>query len=80
MAKSSRLVSGMLFGAAVGVIAGLLLAPKPGKETRKVVVTRSGALRQKTGEYVGTLRRRMRGRRGAKAVEESSDQHAGISG
>ncbi len=80
MAKGNKLIAGLVVGAAVGAIAGLLLAPKPGKETRKVVVTRSGALRQKTGEYVGTLRRRMRGRRGAKAVEESSDQHAGISG
>lgn len=45
--------SGFIMGAAVGVIVGLLLAPKPGRETREMLGERIGqareAIRQRTG-------------------------------
>ena len=43
-----------------GAIAGLMFAPKTGKETRQIVSIRAGEARHKTGHYVGNLRQRMR--------------------
>ena len=46
-----KFVTGLLAGALVGAAFGLLLAPKPGKETRQIV-------RERAGEYLGTARER----------------------
>ena len=35
--RSGRFLSGILFGAAAGAIAGLLVAPRPGYETRRIL-------------------------------------------
>tara|TARA_B100000315_G_scaffold4968_1_gene5019 strand:+ start:668 stop:895 length:228 start_codon:yes stop_codon:yes gene_type:complete len=56
--KKSKLVAGLVVGAAVGVGAGLLLAPKPGKETRRVVAARAAELRRKSRECMGTMRQK----------------------
>ena len=40
-----KFVTGMVFGAAMGAVLGLLLAPKPGSETRQIV-------RERAGEYL----------------------------
>ena len=40
MVKSNKLFAGLIAGAAMGVAAGLLLAPKPGKESRSLVAGR----------------------------------------
>ena len=44
VAMRNRFFSGLIAGAVVGIVAGLLLAPKPGKETRHIVGTRAGEL------------------------------------
>ena len=80
MAKRSRLVTGLVVGAAVGAAAGLLLAPKPGKVARVVVMSRMGNLRQKAGNRVHTLRRMRPEERDAAAVKDSLDQQVGIPG
>ena len=54
MEKRNHLVTGLIAGAAVGAVAGLLLAPKPGKVTRRFVAARA---RRTTGRYAGTFRR-----------------------
>ena len=46
-----KFVTGLFAGALVGAALGLLLAPKPGKETRQIV-------RERAGEYLGTARAR----------------------
>jgi gas vesicle protein len=79
-ARSNNAVSGLLFGAAVGVIAGLLLAPKPGKDSRRVVSARAGELRQKAVDYVSTVHQKMRGNNGEEAPEGATDQQAGTPG
>ena len=66
------LLTGLIGGAAVGAVAGLMLAPRPGKETRNMVMTRAGEMRQKAGGYMGTLRRRVRRGSGIEAVAEPS--------
>ena len=75
VARRNRFVGGLIAGAVVGIVAGLLLAPKPGKETRHIVGTRAGELRQKAGAYAGAVRERVWGARSSQAVEESSNDH-----
>ena len=60
MAYRNKLVTAVMAGAAAGAIAGVMFAPKTGKETRQIVSTRAGDARQKTGHYVGSLRQRIR--------------------
>ncbi len=47
MYNTTKLVKGLIAGTAVGVTAGLLFAPKPGKETRHIVATQAGEMRRK---------------------------------
>ena len=47
MYNTTKLITGLIAGTAVGVTAGLLFAPKPGKETRRQVATQAGVLRRK---------------------------------
>ena len=75
MVSRNKFVTGLIAGAAVGAAAGLLFAPKPGKETRHVVSARAGDLRQKAGSYVGTMRQRMRKGGSDRASEASSNDH-----
>ena len=60
MTDWNKLFSGIILGAVAGAVAGLLLAPKPGKETRQIVATQAVDLRQKAGDAVGTLRQKIR--------------------
>jgi len=57
-----KFVTGMVFGAALGAAIGLLLAPKPGSETRQLVRERAGeyfdVARERAGEYAGPVRER----------------------
>ena len=80
MAKSNRMVPGLLFGAAVGVVTGLLLAPKPGKESRRVVAVQAGELREKASEYLSTMQRKMRGGNCEEGPEEIMDRQVGTPG
>ena len=47
MYNTAKLVTGLIAGTAVGVTAGLLFAPRTGKETRHMVATQAGELRRK---------------------------------
>ena len=52
----NKLVTGLIAGTALGVVAGLLFAPKPGKESRQFVASRSTEIRHKTGGYIHAMR------------------------
>ena len=60
MTDWNKIFSGLIIGAVAGAVAGLLLAPKPGQETRQIVATRAVEWRQKAGDAVGTLRQKIR--------------------
>jgi gas vesicle protein len=77
---SDKLVTGLVLGAAIGVIAGLLWAPRLGKESRRVVVVQAGELRQKANEYLNNLRRMMREEDGEEAIEGLTEGQAGTPG
>lgn len=42
--KSDALLGGMIIGAAIGAIAGILAAPRPGRDTRKILKKSADAL------------------------------------
>ena len=75
MVSRNKFVTGLIAGAAVGTAAGLLFAPRPGKDTRQEVAARASDLRQKAGSYVGTMRQRMRKVGSGQASEASSNDH-----
>lgn len=77
MTNGNKLVTGLIAGAALGAIAGLLFAPKLGKETREIVTTRALEFRQKAGDYVGTLRQKIRRGGALHNMNESSNDRVG---
>ena len=60
MSANHKFIAVLTTGAVLGAAAGLLLAPKTGKETRKVVVAHSGQIRHKAGRYIGSLNGNLR--------------------
>ncbi len=58
MVKPNKIVTGLIAGIAVGAVAGLLFAPKPGKAARKIVASRAGQIRYKAGGYIDAMRSR----------------------
>ena len=70
MARHEKFVYGLGTGVIIGAAAGLLLAPKTGKETRQMVAGRAGGLRQKATLYLGNLRRQKVNGREADADKE----------
>ena len=78
MEKRTKFITGLTIGAVIGTAAGLLLAPKPGRESRKVVGQRATVIRQKAGGYVGKLRRR--GTQQIEEIETPVNDHLGVSG
>ncbi len=80
MAKPNNLISGIITGVVVGTVVGLLIAPRTGKETRQIVATRAGVIRQRAGHYVGNLREKMRRGRSLEGSEESSNNHVDVAG
>ena len=75
MDRHNKILYGFGTGVIIGAAAGLLLAPKTGKETRKIVADRAGSIRNRAA---GTLRQAMR-RRNSHLVEASPDYHAEVS-
>ena len=58
MVKRNKLVKGLIVGAAIGAVACLLLAPKPGKESRQIVAFQAGEIRHKAAGYLDAARSR----------------------
>ena len=78
MSKPNNLITGLITGAVVGTVIGLLFAPKTGQETREIVATQAGVIRQKAGDYVGNLREKMRRGRSLEGSEDASDNHVDV--
>lgn len=52
----NKLVTGFIAGVTVGMVAGVLFAPKPGNESRQMVGSGARGLRHKTGGFVDVMR------------------------
>ncbi len=56
MSSNTKLVVGMSVGIFTGAVAALLVAPKTGKDTRQIIKSRSGALKNRAGELIARRR------------------------
>lgn len=61
MAEKSGILKGVLIGGAVGAAAGLLFAPKPGRELRTDLKNRYSDVHQKTKEVVSDVAAKTQG-------------------
>ena len=75
MTTGNKFLTGLIAGAVIGSVAGLLIAPKPGKESRQVVASRASELKSKAGGYAVTLREKMR-RSEVPGLEGSHNAHS----
>jgi gas vesicle protein len=82
MVKTNKLVTGLIAGAALGAVAGLLFAPKPGKESRQIVAARADELRTKadsfrgkTAGYVDAMRSRRKSKENQPVLAEATNGH-----
>ena len=66
--KAGLIATGIVIGAVAGVVAGLLLAPKSGKETRGAIMKQFGAIRE-------TLRRDRAGNGASEETHTSGVSH-----
>ncbi len=77
MSANNKVIAALTTGAVLGAAAGLLLAPNPGRETRKVVAAHSGEIRHKAGHYItnlkGNLHRRQNNGKVDAKVQVSSE-------
>ena len=82
MVKTNKLVAGLIAGVAVGVVAGLLFAPKPGKDSRKIVASRTAELkimadelRNKVDGYIEGIRSRRKSKEEQPVMAEALNGH-----
>ena len=75
MDRHHKVLYGFGTGVIIGAAAGLLLAPKTGQETRKIVADRAGSIRSRAA---GSLRLAMR-RRNSRREEASPGYDAEVS-
>ncbi len=82
MVKTNKLVTGLIAGVAVGVVAGILFAPKPGKDSRKIVASRTDELktmadelRNKVDSYVEGIRSRRKSKEEQPVMAEVHNGH-----
>ena len=52
MTRGNKFVIGLAVGACAGALAGMLLAPKSGEETRKVIKARAGEIGSRTRQLM----------------------------
>ena len=82
MVNTNKLVTGLIAGAALGAVAGLLFAPKPGKESREIVAARADELRNKADglrgkavDYVDAMRSRRKSKENQPVLAEATNGH-----
>ena len=82
MVNTNKLVTGLIAGAALGAVAGLLFAPKPGKQSRHIVAARADELRNKAdgirdkaAGYVDAMRSRRQSKENQPVLAESTNGH-----
>ncbi len=82
MVNTNKLVTGLIAGAALGAVAGLLFAPKPGKESRQIVAARADELRNKAdgirdkaAGYVDAMRSRRQSKENQPVLAEATNGH-----
>ena len=82
MVNTNKLVTGLIAGAALGAVAGLLFAPKAGKQSRQIVAARADELRNKAdgirdkaAGYVDAMRSRRQSKENQPVLAEATNGH-----
>ena len=82
MVNTNKLVTGLIAGAALGAVAGLLFAPKPGNQSRQIVAARADELRNKAdgirdkaAGYVDAMRSRRQSKENQPVLAEATNGH-----
>ena len=75
-----RFLLGLITRAAVEAVAGLLLAPKTGKETRQFVAARAPQVLENARNYLGSIRQRIGTEQAPRGSDEDSDNHQAVAG
>jgi gas vesicle protein len=57
MTTGNKVAAGLFAGALAGAVAGMLLAPKPGKETRHIIAGRLDNVCGRAGDRIAAWRR-----------------------
>ena len=78
MGSDKKLITGLVAGAIVGTVAGLLLAPKSGKENRKLVGEKAAKIRRRTGGATASVKSRIKKTPNETPVEEPSNNGAQV--
>jgi len=60
MGSRKKLIIGLVAGPIVGTVAGLLLAPKSGKENRQIIGEKAVKIRSRTGGAIGSVKSRIK--------------------
>lgn len=55
MKTGLKILGAVAAGVVVGSIAGILLAPRSGKETRKIIADKSGDMKDKLADSIGSV-------------------------
>ena len=66
--KTGRFATGLIVGSLAGAAAGMMFAPRTGRETR-------GSVRRQTGHYVSNLRERFKRNCSANGLQDRRDSH-----
>ena len=75
MTRRNRLVAGIVAGAVVGSAMGLLVAPKPGKESKQAAADGASHWRSKTGGAFQSRRHKPREESRAGVIKERRNRH-----
>ena len=73
MTNSNGFLTGLIAGVLAGAAAGMLLTPKPGKDTRNFVGLRASEVRSRAEDYVGALREKFSKVRGGETLNDHSE-------
>ncbi len=73
MTSSNKLITSLVAGALAGAVVGILFAPKPGRESREIVGAKAEGIRSKTGDYIGTVKEKIKRSRSEDSEEEPSE-------
>ena len=69
--KTGRFATGLIIGSLAGAAAGMMFAPRPGREIRDSV-------RYQTDHYVGTLRERFKRNSSASRLQDRMDARVAV--
>ena len=73
MTKNEKFLAGLIAGVVAGGVVAVLLAPKPGKDTRRVVGGRTSAAARRAAHYIGTVKNRVRKNRSDVPAQSPSE-------